>query len=66
MMRTGVMRGVIEKTSEAVALEMAEAIKQLADTHPNEPLEIKIVIYADASLWQNRLLSSFASHSSHR
>jgi O-acetyl-ADP-ribose deacetylase (regulator of RNase III) len=60
MMRTGVMAGVVEKTPEEVALHIAEAIKQTADAHTGQPLSIKIVIYSDASLWQNRLLAAFA------
>lgn len=61
MMRTGVMAGMVEKTPEEVAFQMAEAIKQAADAHPNEVLEIKIVIYADGRAWQSKLLAAFAS-----
>jgi|SRR5579884_2107044 len=60
MMRTGVMKGMVEKTQEEVVGQMAEAIKQMADAYPDKSLEIRIVIYADAETWQGKLLTSLA------
>lgn len=58
MMRTGVMAGIVEKTPEDVAFQMSEAIKEVAAAHPSQPMEVKIVIYADPQQWSQRLLAT--------
>lgn len=62
MMRTGVMAGKVEKTPEDVTLQMAEAIKQVADAYPGRAMKITIVIYDDAAIWGGRLRAALPAY----
>lgn len=59
LMRSGVMRGMVEKDTDAVITQMQEGIRRFNQAHPDSWLKVTIVVYRDTEAFSS-LQSAFA------
>ena len=53
LMRSGVMRGMVEKDTDAVITQMQEGIRRFNQAHPDSWLKVTIVVYRDTEAFSS-------------